>query len=91
MEKTSDCKGNQDPTHVLCASDNTCPGDGGSALTCLNKYGRRYMAGIVSYSLNGAGECEEPNRPGGYALVKTYVPWLSNITDEIWHDLDQHR
>lgn len=56
----------------------TCQGDSGGPLASLDKKGRAYQIGVVSF-----GEtCAAKGKPGVYARVSHYRSWISGLVPE---------
>ncbi|CAG2107052.1 unnamed protein product, partial [Medioppia subpectinata] len=69
------------PDRQLCAGymeggRDTCQGDSGGPLNCQIANGAYLLQGITSYG----GGCAQPNSPGVYTKVSTYMPWIERTT-----------
>ena len=79
-----------DPNRSICAGFeaggvDACTGDSGGPLVSLDKRGRPYQIGIISW---GEG-CGRPNQPGAYQRVSFYRDWISSIVpDAIFVDAE---
>ncbi|XP_054706614.1 uncharacterized protein LOC129216425 [Uloborus diversus] len=64
--------------------EDSCTGDGGGPLVCLQEDNTYVLAGIVSWGL----ECGTKDVPGVYVNVQKYVNWISSSTgnpvEEYW-------
>ena len=59
----------------------TCQGDSGGPLAALDKKGRAYQVGVVSF---GDG-CAIKQKPGAYARISHYRTWITeNVIDAIF-------
>ncbi|XP_008114763.2 serine protease 33 [Anolis carolinensis] len=66
---------------MICAGfpegkKDSCQGDSGGPLACKQN-DTWYLAGLVSFGLS----CSEPNRPGVYTRVTSYMDWIQNTMD----------
>jgi len=68
MEKKQLCAGNSQYTK------DSCQGDSGGPLV-YDANGNWTVSGVVSYG----DECAKLHRPGVYARVSYYLPWIKNI------------
>ena len=79
-----------DPVRQICAGFETggvdvCQGDSGGPLVSLDKRGRPYQIGIISW---GEG-CGQADKPGVYERVSFYRDWISSIVpDAIFVDAE---
>ncbi|KAK4306864.1 hypothetical protein Pmani_021332 [Petrolisthes manimaculis] len=74
---------------MLCAGDkkggkDTCLGDSGGPLTVAQEDDRHTLVGITSF---GSG-CGDPNSPGAYTRVSSYLDWILENTknDQLCRD-----
>jgi len=61
----------------LAGSKDSCQGDSGGPLVC-EQGGRWFEYGVVSFGLGD--QCAAPNKPGIYASVVTFLPWIQQKT-----------
>jgi secreted trypsin-like serine protease len=69
-----------DNTKQMCAGNpqynkDSCQGDSGGPLM-YESNGSWIVSGVVSYG----DECAKKDRPGVYARVSYYLPWIRSVT-----------